>query len=45
MRKWIGVICVFLGVCCILSSVGFVAYNRWKNENAEEKSSKSKSKI
>ena len=36
MRKWIGVICVFLGVCCILSSVGFVAYNRWENENAED---------
>ena len=36
MRKWMGVICVFLGVCCILSSVGFVAYNRWENENAED---------
>ena len=36
MHKWIGVICVFLGVCCILSSVGFVAYNRWENENAED---------
>ena len=36
MRKWIGVICVFLGVVCLLSSVGFVAYNRWENENAED---------
>ena len=36
MRKWMGVICVFLDVCCILSSVGFVAYNRWENENAED---------
>ena len=36
MRKWIGGICVFLDVCCILSSVGFVAYNRWENENAED---------
>lgn len=36
MRKWIGVICVFLGVVCILSSVGFVVYNRWENKNAEE---------
>ena len=35
MRKWIGVICVFLGVVCILSSVGFVVYNRWENNNAE----------
>ena len=36
MRKWIGVICVFLGVVCLLSSIGFVAYNRWENENAED---------
>lgn len=36
MRKWIGVICVFLGVVCLLSSVGFVAYNWWENENAED---------
>ena len=36
MRKWIGVICVFLGAVCLLSSVGFVAYNRWEDKNAEE---------
>lgn len=36
MRKWIGVICVFLGVVCILSSVGFIVYNRWEDESAEE---------
>lgn len=36
MRKRIGVICVFLGVCCILSSVGFIAYNRWEDRNAEK---------
>ena len=36
MRKWIGVICVFLGVVCILSSVGFVVYNRWEDKNAEK---------
>lgn len=36
MRKWIGVICVVLGVVCILSSVGFVVYNRWEDESAEE---------
>ena len=34
MRKWIGVICVFLGVVCLLCSVGFVVYNRWESENA-----------
>ena len=36
MRKWIGVICVFLGAVCLLNSVGFVAYNRWEDTNAEE---------
>ncbi len=36
MRKWIGVICVFLGVFCTLSSVGFVVYNRWEDKNAEK---------
>ena len=36
MRKWVGVICIFLGVVCILSSVGFVVYNRWEDESAEE---------
>ncbi len=34
MRKWIGVICVLLGALCILSSVGFIVYNRWESENA-----------
>lgn len=36
MRKWIGIICVFLGIVCILSSVGFVVYNRLEDKNAEE---------
>ena len=36
MRKWIGVICVFLGVLCILSAIGFVAYNRLEDMNAKD---------
>ena len=36
MRKCLGVNCDLLGVCCILSSVGFVIYNRWENKHAEE---------
>lgn len=36
MRKWIGVICVFLGVLCILSAIGFVAYNWWEDMNAKD---------
>ena len=34
MRKWIGAVCVFLGVVCLLCSVGFVLFNRWETENA-----------
>ena len=36
MGKWIGGICVFLGVVCILSAIGFVAYNRWEADSAEQ---------
>ena len=36
MRKWIGGICIFLGVVCLLSAVGFLVYNLWENKNAEE---------
>jgi riboflavin kinase/FMN adenylyltransferase len=36
MRKWIGIICVLLGVLCILSALGFIVYNRWEDKNAEE---------
>ena len=36
MRKWIGAICVFLGVLCILSAIGLVAYNRWEDMNAKD---------
>lgn len=36
MRKWIGVVCVFLGVICLLSAIGFVAYNWCEDKNAEE---------
>ena len=37
MRKGIGVFCVFLGVACLLASVGLVVYNRWEDDNAEGK--------
>ena len=36
MRKWCGIICIFFGVVCILSSVGLVIYNRLEEENAED---------
>ena len=34
MRKWIGAICVILGVACLLAAVGFVIYNRGEAESA-----------
>ena len=36
MRKWIGIICIILGVACLLAAIGFVVYNRWKAENAAD---------
>ena len=34
MCKCLGVICVILGVACLLGAVGFVAYNRREADNA-----------
>lgn len=36
MRKWIGAVCLILGVACLLGAVGFVFYNRWEADRAEE---------
>ena len=36
MRKRIGVICILIGVLCILSAIGFGVYNRWEDKQAEE---------
>ena len=36
MGKWMGMICVVLGVVCLLSAVGLVVYNRWEAGRAEE---------
>ena len=36
MRKWIGIVCVLLGVLCILSAVGVIVYNRWEDKKAED---------
>lgn len=36
MRRWIGVICIFLGVVCILSSACLVVYNQMEDKSAEE---------
>ena len=36
MRRCIGIACIFLGIICILSSVGFLVYNQWEDKNAQE---------
>ena len=38
MRKGFGVCCIILGICCLISSVGFIAYNHWEEENAQNAS-------
>ena len=38
MRKGFGVCCIVLGICCLIASVGFIAYNHWEEENAQNAS-------
>lgn len=35
MGKRFGIICILLGILCILSAIGFVVYNRWEEKTAE----------
>lgn len=34
MRKWMGILCVSLGVCCLLGAAGLGLYNRWEADKA-----------
>ena len=38
MRKGFGVCCIILGICCLLASVGLIAYNHWEEEKAQDAS-------
>ena len=38
MRKILGISCIILGIFCLLSSVGFVVYNRMESKSAEASS-------
>ena len=38
MRKRFGICCIILGVCCLLSSLGLIAYNYWEERNAQSSS-------
>lgn len=35
MRKGFGIICLLLGIGCLVSAIGLVLYNRWEAENAQ----------
>ena len=35
MRKIFGICCIVLGICCLIASVGFIFYNNWEEENAQ----------
>ena len=34
MGKGLGVVCLLLGIACLLGAVGFVFYNQWEAEQA-----------
>ena len=38
MRKGFGICCIILGVCCLISSLGLIVYNRWEEEKAQDAS-------
>ena len=38
MRKGFGICCIILGICCLLASVGFIVYNRWEDDHAQNTS-------
>ena len=35
MRRIFGACCIILGICCLISSLGLIAYNHWEDENAQ----------
>ena len=40
MRKGFGICCIILGICCLISSLGLIAYNRVGEANAQNASEK-----
>ena len=40
MLKRIGILCLVLGVLCMMGAAGFIGYNRWENKTAEQSAQK-----
>ena len=38
MSRCFGIVCILLGVCCLLSAAGLVVYNKWDDKNAQKAS-------
>lgn len=38
MSRCFGIVCILLGVCCLLSAAGIVVYNKWDDKNAQKAS-------
>ena len=38
MSRRFGIVCILLGVCCLLSAAGLVVYNKWDDKNAQKAS-------
>lgn len=38
MSRRFGIVCILLGVCCLLSAAGIVVYNKWDDKNAQKAS-------
>lgn len=36
MRKGIGILCILLGITCLLASAGFVVYNRYESQSSAQ---------
>ena len=35
MHRILGIGCIILGICCLISSVGLIVYNQWEEERAQ----------
>ena len=38
MRRIFGACCIILGICCLIASLGLIAYNQWEENHAQNAS-------